>query len=124
MCGTMLTSRASPNHPRTPRLVASPRAPTGALLPLANPSPNRRPPNPTYHLPLTHLRTSTLTHLHTPTRPHAHTPMTTRVLRFLRSPLFPIFMIVFVDMLGVGITLPVLPLYAQGVSHARPPQTP
>ena len=48
--------------------------------------------------------------------------MTTRVLRFLRSPLFPIFMIVFVDMLGVGITLPVLPLYAQGVFHASAAQ--
>jgi len=37
-----------------------------------------------------------------------------RLLGFLRSPHFPIFMIVFVDVLGVGITLPVLPLYAQG----------
>jgi hypothetical protein len=37
------------------------------------------------------------------------------VVRFLRSPMFPIFMIVFVDVLGVGITLPVLPLYAKGV---------
>ncbi len=32
---------------------------------------------------------------------------------FLRSPRFPIFMIVFVDVLGLGITIPVLPLYAQ-----------
>ncbi len=36
-----------------------------------------------------------------------------RVLHFLRSPRFPIFMIVFVDVLGLGITLPVLPLFAQ-----------
>ncbi|MBI4769679.1 MAG: MFS transporter, partial [Chloroflexi bacterium] len=34
-------------------------------------------------------------------------------LTFLRSPQFPIFMIVFVDVLGLGITLPVLPLFAQ-----------
>jgi len=45
-----------------------------------------------------------------------------RVLGFLRSPHFPIFMIVFVDVLGVGITLPVLPLYAQGEFHATPSQ--
>src|SRR5207342_3025777 len=32
---------------------------------------------------------------------------------FLRSPRFPIFMIVFVDVLGLGITIPVMPLYAQ-----------
>lgn len=32
---------------------------------------------------------------------------------FLRSPLFPIFMIVFVDVLGLGITIPVLPLFAK-----------
>jgi DHA1 family tetracycline resistance protein-like MFS transporter len=32
---------------------------------------------------------------------------------FLRSPLFAIFLIVFVDVLGVGITVPVLPLFAQ-----------
>ncbi len=32
---------------------------------------------------------------------------------FLRSPRFPIFMIVFVDVLGLGITIPVLPLFAQ-----------
>ncbi len=33
---------------------------------------------------------------------------------FLRSPLFPAFLIVFVDVLGMGITIPVMPLYAQG----------
>lgn len=33
--------------------------------------------------------------------------------KFLRSPQFPIFMIVFVDVLGLGITIPVLPLFAQ-----------
>jgi len=32
---------------------------------------------------------------------------------FLRSPLFAIFLIVFVDVLGVGITVPVLPLFAK-----------
>lgn len=37
----------------------------------------------------------------------------TRFARFLRSPMFPIFMIVFVDVLGIGITIPVLPLFAQ-----------
>jgi DHA1 family tetracycline resistance protein-like MFS transporter len=37
----------------------------------------------------------------------------TRFTRFLRSPFFPIFMIVFVDVLGLGITIPVLPLFAQ-----------
>src|ERR671932_2244352 len=31
----------------------------------------------------------------------------------LRSPRFPIFLIVFVDVLGLGITIPVLPLFAQ-----------
>jgi len=36
-----------------------------------------------------------------------------RLARFLRSPFFPIFMIVFVDVLGLGITIPVLPLFAQ-----------
>lgn len=36
-----------------------------------------------------------------------------RFLAFLRSPRFPIFMIVFTDVLGLGITIPVLPLYAQ-----------
>jgi len=36
-----------------------------------------------------------------------------RTKNFFRSPLFPIFMIVFVDILGFGITVPVLPLYAQ-----------
>src|SRR6476646_4849233 len=35
------------------------------------------------------------------------------ILPFLRSPSFPIFMIVFVDVLGLGITIPVLPLFAQ-----------
>jgi len=37
----------------------------------------------------------------------------TRILSFLRSPRFPIFMIAFVDVLGLGITLPVLPLFAK-----------
>ena len=37
----------------------------------------------------------------------------TRFLAFLRSPRFPIFMIVFTDVLGLGITIPVLPLYAK-----------
>jgi len=32
---------------------------------------------------------------------------------FLRSPLFAIFLIVFVDVLGVGITVPVMPLFAK-----------
>ncbi len=32
---------------------------------------------------------------------------------FLRSPRFPIFMIVFVDVLGLGIIVPVMPLFAQ-----------
>jgi DHA1 family tetracycline resistance protein-like MFS transporter len=36
-----------------------------------------------------------------------------RFARAFRSPQFPIFMIVFVDVLGLGITLPVLPLFAQ-----------
>jgi DHA1 family tetracycline resistance protein-like MFS transporter len=45
-----------------------------------------------------------------------------RLRAFLSSPHFPIFMIVFVDVLGVGITLPVLPLYAQGEFHATPSQ--
>lgn len=40
-------------------------------------------------------------------------------LDFFRSPLFPIFMIVFVDMLGLGITLPVLPLFAKNQLHAE-----
>jgi len=35
------------------------------------------------------------------------------LIGFLRSPRFPIFMIVFVDVLGLGITIPVLPLFAQ-----------
>lgn len=34
--------------------------------------------------------------------------------RFLRSPKFPIFLIVFVDVIGLGITIPVLPVYAEG----------
>src|SRR5258706_2392920 len=38
-----------------------------------------------------------------------------RLSSFFRSPQFPIFMIVFVDVLGLGITLPVMPLYAQNV---------
>ena len=46
----------------------------------------------------------------------------TRAGRFLRSPMFPIFMIVFVDVLGVGITLPVLPLYAQNLFEASATQ--
>lgn len=41
-----------------------------------------------------------------------------RVLAFVRSPRFPIFMIVFVDVLGLGITIPVLPLFAQNQLHA------
>ncbi|MGQ0602369.1 MAG: MFS transporter [Anaerolineales bacterium] len=36
-----------------------------------------------------------------------------RAFSFFRSPLFPIFMIVFVDVLGLGITIPVLPLFAK-----------
>jgi DHA1 family tetracycline resistance protein-like MFS transporter len=43
-----------------------------------------------------------------------------RFLGFLRSPLFPIFMIVFVDVLGLGITIPVLPLFAQNELGAQP----
>lgn len=35
------------------------------------------------------------------------------MLRYARSPKFPIFLIVFVDVVGLGITLPVLPLFAQ-----------
>lgn len=44
------------------------------------------------------------------------------IRNFLRSPRFPIFMIVFVDVLGLGITIPVLPLFAQnqlGASAAQ-----
>jgi DHA1 family tetracycline resistance protein-like MFS transporter len=41
-----------------------------------------------------------------------------RLRGFLRSPRFPIFMIVFVDVLGLGITLPVLPLFAQNELRA------
>lgn len=37
---------------------------------------------------------------------------------FIRSPRFPIFMIVFVDVLGLGITLPVLPLFATNQLNA------
>lgn len=44
------------------------------------------------------------------------------LLSFLRSPRFPIFMIVFVDVLGLGITLPVLPLFAQNELKADPAQ--
>ncbi|MCP4423397.1 MAG: TCR/Tet family MFS transporter [Chloroflexi bacterium] len=40
--------------------------------------------------------------------------MPIRFKQFLRSPFFPIFMIVFVDILGFAITIPVLPLYVQG----------
>lgn len=36
-----------------------------------------------------------------------------RTNSFFRSPLFPIFMIVFVDILGFAITIPVLPLFVQ-----------
>lgn len=36
-----------------------------------------------------------------------------RFSAFFRSPLFPIFMIVFVDILGFAITIPVLPLFVQ-----------
>lgn len=36
-----------------------------------------------------------------------------RTVGFFHSPRFPIFMIVFVDVLGLGITIPVLPLFAQ-----------
>jgi len=39
---------------------------------------------------------------------------------FFRSPLFPIFMIVFVDVLGLGITIPVLPLFAKNDLGATP----
>src|SRR5262245_12178285 len=42
--------------------------------------------------------------------------------RFLNSSMFPIFMIVFVDVLGVGITIPVIPLYAQRVFKASASQ--
>ncbi|MEP7356907.1 MAG: MFS transporter, partial [Anaerolineales bacterium] len=45
-----------------------------------------------------------------------------RLSGFFRSPQFPIFMIVFVDVLGLGITLPVLPLYAQDVFGASATQ--
>src|SRR5690349_7344663 len=41
------------------------------------------------------------------------------LLDFFRSPRFPIFMIVFVDVLGLGITLPVLPLFAKNQLHAE-----
>lgn len=42
--------------------------------------------------------------------------------RFLRSPMFPIFLTVFVDVLGAGIVLPVLPLYAQNIFAASASQ--
>ncbi|MBI3762664.1 MAG: MFS transporter [Chloroflexi bacterium] len=42
-----------------------------------------------------------------------------RVGAFIRSPRFPIFMIVFVDVLGLGITIPVLPLFAKNQLHAE-----
>src|SRR3972149_4453968 len=45
-----------------------------------------------------------------------------RTLDFLHSPPFPIFMIVFVDVLGLGITIPVLPLFAQNELKADPAQ--
>src|SRR3972149_6327351 len=45
-----------------------------------------------------------------------------RTLDFLHSPRFPIFMIVFVDVLGLGITIPVLPLFAQNELKADPAQ--
>src|ERR671932_2496311 len=41
------------------------------------------------------------------------------LVNFLRSPRFPIFMIVFVDVLGLGITMPVLPLFAQNQMGAQ-----
>lgn len=41
---------------------------------------------------------------------------------FLRSPRFPIFMIVFVDVLGLGIIIPVMPLYAQNQMGASAAQ--
>lgn len=44
------------------------------------------------------------------------------VWRFLRSPMFPIFMTVFVDAMGAGIVLPVLPLYAQNIFAASASQ--
>ncbi|MEK7275956.1 MAG: MFS transporter [Chloroflexota bacterium] len=42
-----------------------------------------------------------------------------RITQFVRSPRFPIFMIVFVDVLGLGITIPVLPLFAKNTLHAQ-----
>ncbi|MEK9164741.1 MAG: MFS transporter, partial [Chloroflexota bacterium] len=42
-----------------------------------------------------------------------------RITQFVRSPRFPIFMIVFVDVLGLGITIPVLPLFAKNTLHAE-----
>lgn len=53
---------------------------------------------------------------------HPSDSLLSRFARFLRSPLFPIFMIVFVDVLGFGITIPVLPLFAQNVFDASPLQ--
>lgn len=37
------------------------------------------------------------------------------MLSFFRSPKFPIFLIVFVDVIGLGIAIPVLPVYAESV---------
>ena len=48
--------------------------------------------------------------------------MLNRTLSRLRSPKFPIFMILFVDVLGLGIIIPVLPLFAQNELHASPIQ--
>lgn len=45
-----------------------------------------------------------------------------RARGFLKSPFFPIFMIVFVDVIGFGITIPVLPLFAQNAFDASPLQ--
>src|SRR3990170_1095755 len=45
-----------------------------------------------------------------------------RIAQFVRSPRFPIFMIVFVDVLGLGITIPVLPLFAQNQLGAEAAQ--
>jgi DHA1 family tetracycline resistance protein-like MFS transporter len=40
--------------------------------------------------------------------------MPQRLRNWLRSPLIPIFLIMFVDFLGLGITIPVLPVFAKG----------
>jgi DHA1 family tetracycline resistance protein-like MFS transporter len=42
--------------------------------------------------------------------------------RFLRSPLFPIFLIVFTDVVGMGMIIPVLPLFAKDDLGATPMQ--